>query len=100
LGSKLKIIESQAEAIRRIFIPLCGWTHHVEHLRSTQSRKSAIATEFRAGRQNSEWSCDAIRHILRNEKYRGQNVWKVSNQNEQPTTARITRNFSNQPTNM
>jgi DNA invertase Pin-like site-specific DNA recombinase len=93
LGSRLKIVENQAEVVRRIFKLFVDGHAMWAIARRLNREKVPSPQNVRAGKPHSEWSRDAIRHILRNEKYRGQNVWNVSSQSEHPRTGRLTKKF-------
>jgi hypothetical protein len=90
-GTKLEVVEREAEVIRRIFRLFADgysmWNIAVKlNLEKVPSPRNA-----RSGMQNSEWGRDAIKRILHNEKYRGMNVWNQTTQLEHPITGQITK---------
>ncbi|MBW4046304.1 MAG: hypothetical protein HIU87_15110 [Acidobacteria bacterium] len=47
----------------------------------------------KAGKRGNDWSPDPIKDILQNEKYKGWNVWNMTEQIEHPVTKKIVKVF-------
>jgi site-specific DNA recombinase len=92
-GTILEVIENEAEVIRRIFQLYADghsmWAICVE----LNLEKVPSPRNVHSGKQTSEWSRDAIKRILHNEKYRGVNVWNISHQKKHPKTGAITKEY-------
>jgi DNA invertase Pin-like site-specific DNA recombinase len=89
LGSKLEVVDEQAVTVRRIFQDFIDGDAMWAITCRLNQEKVASPQNVRAGRVNSEWSRDAVRHILRNPKYRGEYVWNFSRQTEHPQTGKV-----------
>jgi site-specific DNA recombinase len=92
-GTWLEVIESEAEVIRRIFNLFSDGYSMWNVCVQLNLEKVPSPGNVRSGKQASEWSRDAIKRILRNEKYRGVNVWNATTQLEHPTTGQITKEY-------
>jgi len=89
LGSKLEVVSEQVVIVRRIFQDFVDGHAMWAITRRLNQEKIPSPQNIRAGRSNSEWSRDAVRHILRNPKYQGEYVWNYSCQTEHPQTGKV-----------
>lgn len=89
VGTILVVNEEQAKTVIRIFTLFRdGYSfHRIAVILNEELVPSP--TNARRRSVKSGWSPSAIKTILRNEKYRGLNVWNVSKQSTHPTTGRV-----------
>jgi hypothetical protein len=74
LGKRLEVVEEQAEVVRRIFRQFVDGHSMWAICRQLNAERIPSPQNVRAGKSKAEWSPDAIKHIVRNPKSRGENV--------------------------
>jgi site-specific DNA recombinase len=92
-GTMLEVIDSEANVIRRIFHLFADGYSMFKVCVMLNVEKIPSPRNSRSGKRSAEWGRDAVKRILHNEKYRGQNVWNKSIQLEHPQTGQITKQF-------
>jgi site-specific DNA recombinase len=89
IGSKLVKIEEHAEVVIYIFQCFADGQTMMGIAKSLNRKMIPSPTNAKAGKSGSEWTPDAIKDILANEKYKGWNVFNRSEQEENPETKKI-----------
>lgn len=88
-GTRLKIEESEAKVIRRIFEMFAEGHTMWSICIVFNKEKIPSPRSIQLGKTDAAWSRDAIKRILHNPKYSGQYVWNATRQLEHPKTGQI-----------
>jgi site-specific DNA recombinase len=86
LGSRLEIVEAEAETIRRIYEMFTNGRTVPEMVKTLNTEQVATA---KIGNVHSPWNSSRIRRVLRNTLYAGTLVWNRTKRVTDPTTGRV-----------
>ena len=88
-GTRLEIIESEAQTIRRVYDMFSGGLSVHKIVRILNGEKVPAARKPRIGDVSTSWNSNLINRILRNERYIGTIVWNRTKQFKDRSTGRI-----------
>jgi site-specific DNA recombinase len=86
LGTRLEIVDAEAETVRRICEMFASGVTVPEIVKTLNAEQVAVA---KIGKLNSPWNQTRIRRILRQERYVGTVVWNRMKRVRNPRTGRV-----------
>jgi site-specific DNA recombinase len=85
-GVRLEVDEEQAKVIRKVFTMYAGGLS-IKAVTKRLNAENIPSPQPRQGRQQS-WAPSSVRHVLRNDRYRGVVVWAKSRKIRNPATGK------------
>jgi len=89
VDTRLEIIESEAETIRRVYEMFADGVSVPAIAKTLNAETVATARKLANGNLTSAWNCTLIHRILRNERYIGTVVWNRTKRHRNPSTGRV-----------